>query len=219
MEGVRTASNGELFIPKPNKKLEAILDKKYLRQGKDLRWYNHPKDKDHLVDDTIFDGRGCYVVGKGPSLDKLDAGFFIPSWPIICINESIHTIEGLKITNPVYCIQQDKGLKGSCRPKTAKLWVAYEAKEYYLDYGNRAIFSVRDYGSHGMFTAMLAVEMVQRFGATRLEMLAFDSCCNGDVTYASSINRSLVGDGTRFIKACVRIKQVAKIPISFIGIH
>ena len=219
MMNVRTMKNGNMFLPKSHKETEEMMDSKYLRHGKDLIWYPHSKDPNHLVDDNIFSHKPCYIVGKGPSLDKIDGGYFLPRNPIICINESIHVIERLGLASPLYCIQQDVGLKGSCRPINAKMWVSYEAKDYYLDYSNKNIFMVEDYGSHGMYTSMLAIEMAQRFGATRLEMLGFDACVCGDVTYAESIERSLVGDGTRFIKACIMMKQVAKIPISFIGIH
>lgn len=218
VEGVRVASNGDYFIPRPNPELEATLDEKFLRMPGKLRWYPFAKDEKHLVDDNIFRDKVCYIIGKGPSLDNVTFCHFKEGCPIVCINQSIHTIERLGVKNPLYCIQQDKGLQALCKPKSARLWVSYEARAFYRDYDNKAVFMVEEHGSHGMYTATLAIKMIQRFGGVKLIMIGFDACIDGQITYAKSIEKPLVGDGNRFIKACIQFKQHAKIPLHFMGI-
>lgn len=215
MEGVRTACDGSLFIPRSNPDLEAKLDEMFLRKPNTLRWYPFKRDAKHLVPDPVFNKSNCYIIGKGPSLDSVEKSLFAPEAPIVCVNQSIHAIEALGLDNPIYCIQQDKGLKGLCQPKSARLWVPYNVKEYYLTYDNYRVFTVEEYGQPGMYTASLAIGIVQAFGANSITMVGFDACINGKVNYADCIDLPLKGDGTRFIKACVEFKRVAKIPLYY----
>lgn len=219
MNRIRTAVDGSYFILKPNPELEAELDAKYLRQLGSLRWYPFPRDKKHLVSDNTFKDSICYIVGKGPSLDNLDASIFLPDIPIVCINQSIHKIESLQLTNPLYCIQQDKGLKDLCHPKDATLWVSYEAREFYPSYHNKAVFMIPEYGAYGQYTATLATKIVQEFDVTGIEYIGFDACVTGKTEYAKCIERPLKGDGKRFINACVEIRRALEVPFSFLSVE
>jgi hypothetical protein len=54
-----------------------------------------------------YQGMACYIVGKGPSLDKINIDLFLPSLPILCLNEAIIIVRNLRLPNPIFSFQVD----------------------------------------------------------------------------------------------------------------
>src|ERR1035437_3888987 len=119
---IRFGMDGCLWIHRSDPETEADLDGQYHRLPNQLKWYSKiPILLSELK--NMFPDSLCYVVGKGPSLDNITAGCFPdPQAPIICINESIHVIEKLKLPNHIYVTQLDSELQETCRPINARMF-------------------------------------------------------------------------------------------------
>jgi hypothetical protein len=135
------------------------------------------------------------IVGRGPSLLRLTSDDF-PRGPVITINLAILEVRKLGLTNPVYTMQKDGCIKHSaqyvpakrCRcpnparmvppimPETVVLSVA-ESSRCFRKYPNRIVVDVqKEYGiPWWSMSALLAVRMAKRIGATEIRMLAFDA--------------------------------------------
>ena len=213
---IRKMVDGSFALARKNKVLEARFDDKYVRVPNELRWLPYCTDGGLMADEAKhFDGQTIYIIGKGPSLDTLNSTHFGPG-VIVCINESIHVIEGLNLPNKTYCIQQDMSLKASCEPKRAKLLVAYAARNHYPDVDNKIVFHMEEFQLKSCLTVIIAIRMAQQFGAKKLVLLGFDSI-NGVTEYADSVGypSSRGGDVKRFLDHKRMIEAEAKIPLTF----
>ena len=212
---IRRSPDGTFWIPRNSKEVEQYLDKNYVRVKGELRWYPMSKGDDPLDGEReTFEGKGCYIIGKGPSLDNLsESDFLNTDWPVICINEAIHKVEELDIENPVYTIQQDTGLKGTCQPKkpSSKLLISYHARHHYSDSDNKIIYSPDDLGlSSSTLTVLCAIKIAQRLDTKQITMLCFDACVNKKTAYAKCVGYSETkgGSADRFLKHRQRIDDV-----------
>ncbi len=215
---LRKQVDGSFTISRNNRELEAKFDAKYIRVTNELRWLPYCVEGGRLSDlaDT-FKHKPCYIIGKGPSLDGLTANHFQEDVPIVCINESIHKIEELGLSNPTFCMQQDMSLKATCKPKHAKLLVAYGARNHYADFSNKIVFHMEEFGVISDLTAIVAMKMVQKFGCSRLWMYGFDSCTSNSTQYADCIGHpsTMGGDVKRFLLHKDKILCSAFVPIEF----
>lgn len=57
--------------------------------------------------DNLYHGHTAWVVGRGPSLARLNAAH-IGEGPVIAINQAIEAVEKLELPNPLYSMQKDK---------------------------------------------------------------------------------------------------------------
>jgi len=215
---IRKTPDGAFALARKNKALEKRFDDEYIRVPHELSWLPYCIEGG-LIEDlrSVFANKACYIIGKGPSLDHMVASDFKPDIPMICINESIHKIESLGLRNPIFCIQQDMSLKDTCRPKDAKLLVAYSARLHYADLDNKIVFHMEEFELKSCLTVIVAMRMVQRFGATRMTLLGFDSCVDKDIGYAKCVGTKPTqgGDPKRFLDHKRMIMKEAKIPLSF----
>jgi hypothetical protein len=139
------------------------------------------------------------IVGRGPSLLRLTPDDFLRG-PVITINLAIIEVRKLGLTNPMYTMQKDGCIKHSAQyvppkrchcpdparmvppimPETVILSVA-ESSQCFRKYPNRIVVDLqRDYGiPWWSMSALLAVRMAKRWGATEIRMLAFDAA-HGD---------------------------------------
>jgi hypothetical protein len=181
--------DNSVFLPKRDKEIEAYLDAHHIRTPNELRWYLKPQDATPLDQlRPFFDGKIVYIIGKGPSLDKLGTRHFEPDHPIICINDSVHRIEGLDLSNPIFVIQQDTWLKDRCRPKQATLIVSPQAAYLYEDIKNKYIFNQIELGiTKQTITVCWGIQLAKYYGAINLIFLAFDAFTIGNTDYANSI--------------------------------
>ena len=216
---IRKLGDGTFFIARQKKDVVEYLDSRFQRIKNELRWA--PKEcAGKSLEDLlpIFKGRPCYVVGKGPSLDMIDS--FPELWPVLCVNDSIHAIEKLNVPNPLFCIQQDMGLEDKCKPEKAGLIVAYKARLFYHDFGNKYIYqpSVFLNGAKTGITVCIAIEIAKYLGSTRFVFKAFDACMDGSTDYAGSIGYPATNGGSpnRFLKHRQRIeRQIGDMPFVF----
>lgn len=158
-------------------------------------------------------GPPCYIVGKGPSLDRLKASAFVwPDAPVIAINEAITKVEWLELPNPVYSLQQDGNPACMRRPKRSPLILGPRSKDWFPEHPRRIYFEPEALGIRAdAFTAESAIAIADLFNVERLIMIAFDACVDGNLGYAGTIG-SLHYDQKnrwRFKEHCNRMKALA----------
>ena len=214
---IRHMIDGSFTIARKNKAIEKQFDEEHIRVPNELRWLPYCTEGERL--ESIrehFVGKPCYIIGKGPSLDRLKASDFKVDVPIICINESIHKIESLGLGNTIFCMQQDMGLKATCRPKDAMLLVAHAARMHYAGLDNKIVFRAEEFGLKSSLTVIIIMRMVQRFGATSLRLVAFDAI-NGCVDYADCVGTkpSQGGKPKRFLGHKALVANEAKVEVTY----
>ncbi len=133
------------------------------------------------------------------------------------MNESIHHIERLDLPNPIVCVQQDAGLRETCRPKKA-LWLlskqAWKAGKGET-YGRAVRYDPRECGgSSRSLTANVAIRYLSRAGVKKITMLAFDACLDPDrLDYAEAVGYAPDAKGKspeRFRSACEDMRRAAE---------
>lgn len=130
----------------------------------------------------------CYIVGKGPSLDTLIRADFGDGL-IITINEAVTKIESLNLPNTIYSLQQDGKPQCMRRPKRATLYLSQESKQWFPDYEPRVIYDkTKMRVPNDAFSAIVAMEIAEDWGAEKIIFKAFDACTCGDISYASGIS-------------------------------
>ncbi len=139
------------------------------------------------------------IVGRGPSLLRLTPDDF-PRGPVITINLAILEVRKLGLSNPMYTMQKDgciphrsqyrpaprcrcpapKRMVPPIMPETVVLSRA-ESSKCFRKYPNRIVIDVeRQYKlPWWSMSALVAVRMAKRMGATEIRMLAFDAA-HGD---------------------------------------
>ena len=163
-----------------------------------------------------FHKKPCYIIGKGPSLDSLLPENFTPHIPIIAINESIHKIESLNLTNKIFVIQQDNPLKNSCRPISATALVNERAKEWFSDYPDTYVFKTEELDLLPVdLSALAAIRIAKMLGSTKGILLCFDACLSKNTEYAKCIGHQPKGKCSRFLSYCNTIRTRANFPIAF----
>jgi len=200
LKRVRRDPFGNLFLLRRNDKLERLLNQHCIKIDT-LTWsIKHKNIADINKYKDIYKGKDCYIVGKGPSLDKLNMFTFDNDSPIICINEAgkiVEEIIGLK--NPIYCIQQDAGLKDTCKIKGTML-VSYLCQAWYdkaIAY-NPAQFG---YGTRHPLSIEMAISFAKLWGCKKIKFHACDALVNGNTKYAKKVGYESTkgGNPSRFI--------------------
>lgn len=148
-------------------------------------------------------GKKCYLIGKGPSLDKIDCiQGFLESGVVICLNESIHKIESLGIRRPpTYVVQQDSALKDACVPKYATHYMnacqrCKDKKVRWVEKSdwnpNAILYDPHDIGCGGITqTAIIAIKIAKLMGMNEFTLIGFDSWkSGGSLEYAGCIGYS-----------------------------
>ena len=212
--------DGTITLTRSNKQAEKILDRLYTRCKHDLRWFPKTisiKGIEELIDK--FNGKPCYIIGKGPSLDKISEKDFNFDYPIICINESIHKIETLKLDNFIIGHQQDAYLKNTCKPEYSAILLPEALEYWYADYLNKYLYRKADYKfNRSNLTVLMSMAIAKRLGTIKFILLAFDSCIDGNIEYAKCVGYLPIkgGDPKRFLGHKKRIIEYAEnIPVEF----
>jgi len=161
--------------------------------------------------------KDAYLVGKGPSLDRLTpADFPETAAPILCCNEAVHAVEKLELPNPIFGVQQDARLRLAARPTHAtwllskQAWKSCKGPDYpgAIMYDSEAIG-----GSTKSLTANQCLRMLGLAGVSRAVMLAFDACTCGQTDYARSVGVASNQFGQkpeRFRGYCPEIARAAR---------
>ena len=211
---IRTGVDGCRYISRHDDAAIKYLDTIATRYQNQLKWYPvlaHPSSLEPLR--NVFDGRKCYIIGKGPSLDHLNASYFLDTQaPVIGINEAVHTVTELDIPNPVFGLQQDAALKDRCYPSRGRMFVSIKAASFYAD-KEIHVFDARDYGLNlNSLSVSAAIEIVKTLGGTSFELLCFDSCVTKNLEYAKCIgyDSSWGGVKKRFLTHRPKIESRTK---------
>jgi len=187
---VRKLVDGSFMLPRCNKQAAIELDKNFIRCSGEFRWFEKPEQLITLETlRVIFEGRRCYIVGKGPSLDNLKASDIeLPNSPVVCINESIHKVESLRLPNPIFAIQQDAKLGITCYPANGIILISTQAANVYRQLNRKYIFNPRTYKmTPGALTVEIAVALCKELGTSSFSMISFDAHENGSTDYAKVI--------------------------------
>lgn len=148
----------------------------------------------NLLRTALNGGNTVYIIGKGPSLDDLNEEDFseFTDAPVLCVNESVHKIEKLKITNPLFCVQYDR-LKGvSNKPSRATWFLSSYAWEAQNGKRDGAVLYELDsiYPDKPNLTAATSISMASLAGANKAVMLGFDAFFSKNCDYANCIGYS-----------------------------
>ncbi len=197
---------------------EAFLDDRMDRCKGELRWMPKfvPGTSDLATLQPIFVGNRCYIVGKGPSLDKVkERDIPDPRAPIIALNEAILTVEQLDIPNPMFGLQQDSKLKDSCYPERSGIFVSQKAIPFYQDKPRVYAFSSLSYGlAINSLSVLAAMAIARSLGSKGYYFVSFDAATsNGkELGYASTVPYDTVwgGDPKRFKKHKPRMMAAAR---------
>ena len=174
--------------------------------------------KEFLSDKYI---RTVYIVGKGQSLEFLNASHFQdPHGIVITLNESIVLVENIAITNIIISMQKDGATTGLdcthrnicqcgenelCRygmvlpkePSVILLVSETDSANCYMNYAPRITFNNADYGLEWFEPSVLsAISIAKQIRATEIVMLCFDSYTHGDlINITPTTNERLKDEG------------------------
>lgn len=190
---IRRAEDGSYRLSRHHAKAEAWMDQHCSRVVNQLKWYPKTYKGNPLNSlSKTFRGKRCYIVGKGPSLDRLgQRDFPDKEAPILAINEAVLKVEAIDVPNPTFLVQQDAKLRDSCRPERSKLLVADKAAKWYADEEELYVLHNPELGI-GQFPLSVesAIMVAKHLGAESLTLLCFDSCTSGSLKYAKCIGYS-----------------------------
>jgi len=215
---LRVHGDGSVSIVRRDRVAERFLDEKMNRCKGERRWF--PKfiaGSSKLTSlQPIFVGKRCYIVGKGPSLDKLKKRDFPDTKaPIIALNESVLEVEKLDIPNPIFGLQQDSKLRDTCYPETAGIFVSQKAVPFYEGKDRVYAFSSLTYGlSINSLSVLAAMAIARSFGVQGFYFICFDAATSGGKTldYAKSVpyDATWGGDPKRFKTHKARMMHAAR---------
>lgn len=179
---VRPLRGGFYTVEGAIEPLARLMDALYVRESEENYWaprYGEARD----VAELDLSGR-IAIVGKGPDLDLLTASDLADFDAVICVNESIHVVEGLGLEVPVLAIQTDSILGDRCKPSTGRLLVALCAAHKYQRVRDKVVFRLDDYPVERVCTGGYAVAIARARGASSLALFAFNAAVDGDLSYA-----------------------------------
>lgn len=185
---IKKCSDGSIKIILPDKEAEAWLDKNCKRIKGSLRWWPEEDSTKFDLLRPYFYNKTVYIIGKGPSLDKICEEDFLPDLPIIAINDSIHKIETLAINNPLFMMQQDSSLERKANPKRAIPIVSYRANRYFKTYKTKVVYNPSELGCMAStLTVSCAICLCLILKVKDFIFLCFDSCMTQNCDYAECI--------------------------------
>jgi hypothetical protein len=215
---IRRSQDGTFFLPRHNAEAIKYLDSVAIRIGA-LKWKPRLVAENFIEDlKPYFKDQITYIVGKGPSLDHLDASYFAEG-PIIALNEAIHKVEPLDIPNQKFGLQQDASLTNSCRPKTSPIFISNKAANFYADYPHAYVFVSKVLGINvNALSVLAAIKIANMLGSNKFKLVCFDACVNHDTSYAKCIGHTskMGGEPKRFLTHKASIVAATKSPIEWI---
>lgn len=183
---IKRCSDGSVKIILPDKEAEGWLDKHYKRIPGYLRWWPEEDTKKFELLQKVVENQSVYIIGKGPSLDKITESDFLPGFPIIAINDAIHKIEMLNLSNPLFMMQQD--FSDKTYPKSAIPIVSYKANSYFTKCKIKIVYNPYELGcSASTLTVICAIKLCILLKVQRFIFYCFDSCITQNCDYAECI--------------------------------
>lgn len=180
--------DGSFFIPRNNRELENYLDRYCIKV--ENRKYFPPIMEGYSIErlKDKYKDQVAYVVGKGPSLDKLTPEYFKEPGPVICVNDSINLIP--KLDHPIFVTQSDLNLKEDCLPKdeNVAMLLHIRLQKFYRNFHNKYFFhgSQLDPNLAGPGGAVGSC-FGKYMGCKKIVLLCFDACVNKNTAYAKCV--------------------------------
>lgn len=204
--GVRVAADGSLFLARAKSHLITWLDARFQRIGKELRWMPQQLGMSDVCD-GVLDGAGYssigYIVGKGPSLDRLSTrDFDDDEGPVIALNEAITVVQELQLPNQLFSII-DPPLKDRIEVDPNVTILSNVETGWYHGHKIRLTYSTIGLGlTKTSLTGLIAIGILKKMAVKKIVMLCFDACMGGELEYAKSVGYSAERGGplTRFKK-------------------
>lgn len=214
LEHIRRGMDGSYWIPRRHEETEAYLDDLYLRV-EPLRWM--PKHAELITHyKNIHPETIGYIIGKGPSLDELTLAMLIKfNGPILCINESIHKVKTLGVSQDrLYVIQMDSSLEETCSPGTDKIPIFLStrcANLYQTGHNPVVIDPTQLLLDSNCLSAQFAIKLLRTFGCVGACLVSFDGCLRHSYAYAKCIGypSSKGGIPTRFREHKAMLRETA----------
>lgn len=199
---IRRGYDGIYYITRRDPIAEAYLDKYCSRLENQLKWLPYTQSENLEELKSLFKDQSCYIVGKGPSLDKLRLKHFKDSTaPIIGLNEAVRVVEKLNPPNPLFGLQQDAKLQDTCYPEKASFFASVKTASWYAGRERVYIYDPRHYSlGFSELSVGAAIKIAQSLGAIHFTLISFDASVNGRLEYAKVIgyNAKKGGKLTRF---------------------
>lgn len=189
-DGLRRDEDGSIWLTRPNKNVEAYLDRRMLRvRPGELRWVEIPQDAKHITQAdawyNVHEGMVGLMLGKGPSLDRFIEEYPRARWHVvpIAINEA-----ALRFPAKYLFALDERPLM---RVAQARVNVVACLQSRHLEQPFRELM-LWQWGVHatpGYETAPVALEIASGvFGIRRFVMVGFDGYDSGRDDYAKSLN-------------------------------
>jgi len=137
--------------------------------------------------------QAVWIVGKGPSLQYLNAGYF-GNGPIITINEAILSVQDLPLANTMYAMNKDgcrNEAKGHTCPMVEPWWdvnMILQAPGFsehcFPNHPNRLwINPVDDLGFDlpTVLSVRMCIAIAKLMGGNEINLISCDSLVNGDM--------------------------------------
>lgn len=140
---------------------------------------------------NTYRGKPCYIIGKGPSLDRLSELTIEAGCPIIAINEAGPLCEKVFGNRHLHCVQLDSSLMDKCRINGTMITVP-DTSSWYAMNSRNIITSYRELGiaEDRTFSAVVATRIAALFGCPILRLFAFDVLTTGNGDYAECVKRT-----------------------------
>jgi hypothetical protein len=194
-------SGRDITLPAHNKEVEQELDKRFFRFGTDLRWHEkYESDDREPTFQKLFPPKQdhVYIVGKGPSLDRITKDDFNGEDLVICCNDSVNPIHEMELDNPVVMMQLDRNK--TLINKYQELALLTKQAQSVSNSMNFIIFTPYEFGcTIRRITATSAICFAKFFGIRKITMMGFDACVTKETQYAKSVGYEVSGNSKRFL--------------------
>ena len=185
-KNARIQPDGSMTLLRRKPKDIAFMDQNFKRRHpSEMRWFPELETMEEAALD--FEGKTAYIIGKGPSLDRLSEGDFKEDGPIIAINESIIKAEELDIPNPLFLIQ-DPSLREFAKPQRSTLILEESIRGLYRLHPKKI-----QYSRKGMelppkvLSAIVAIHILKSWNIAKIIFISFDACINQNTGYAKIV--------------------------------
>lgn len=214
-EGLRRDGDGSIWLTKPNKAIEAFLDRSMIRtRPRELRWREIPKGEQLVIQMDqlrgIHEGMTGLLLGKGPSLDRFITEYAKTRWHVIPvgINEA-----ALRFPCKYVFALDDIPLRALTQ---ARLDVTACLQPNHIEqpFTRKVIYEWGKHATPGHETAPVALECMAHMGIQTVVMVGFDGYDDGRDNYAPSLGISARrGDGNyavvnRHLDAVAYVKKM-----------
>lgn len=189
-EGLRKDDDGSIWLTKPNKQMEAWLDRRMLRVRPDeLRWMPIPEGQTTLKSIELYrgvhEGMTGLVLGKGPSLSRFIKESAKQRWHVVTIG--INEAATLYPCKYAFALDDDP----MRRMVKAKIDAVACLQPAHIEVAFKQI-ATWEWGKHatpGHETAPVALEVAAGvFGIRQFVMVGFDGYDSPEDPYAPELN-------------------------------